>query len=48
MIYIHHYLEIMDMNLCKLQDMGKDRGAWTAAESDMTYQMNHNNSNGND
>ena len=43
----------MDKNLSKLQEMVKDRGAWTAAvhgaaETDTTYWMNHSNNTGND
>ena len=43
----------MDMNLNKLQEMVKDKEAWTAAvhraaESDMTHRMKHSNSSGND
>ena len=32
----------MDMSLCKLQGMVKNREAWCAAESDMTKRVNNN------
>ena len=34
----------MDISLSKLQEMVKDREACCAAESDMTEQLNNNNS----
>ena len=42
--------DVMDMNLGKLQEMVRDRGAWHAAvhgghkELDMTWQLNSNKS----
>ena len=32
----------MDMSLCKLQEMVKNREAWCVAESDMTKRVNNN------
>ena len=32
----------MDMSLCKLQEMVKNREAWCAAELDMTKRVNNN------
>ena len=33
----------VDLSLCKLQEMVKDREAWCAAESDTTKRVNNNN-----
>ena len=38
--------DLVDMNLSKLQEMGKDRQAcspWGCKESDMTERLNNNN-----
>ena len=47
MRWLDSITDLMDMNLSKLQEIVKDRGAWRAevhgiAESDMAERMNNN------
>ena len=48
MRWLYSFTDSMDLNLSKLQEIVKDREAWSAAvhgiaELDMTEQMNNNN-----
>ena len=53
MRWLDSIMDSMDMNLSKLQETVKDRGAWHAAvrgftkNQDMAQQLNNNNSHGN-